>query len=309
VSALLLESPFPPDITSHDIPLETWAGGSAPADFAPSALRFKGRQIVSVPGGPGQLDHIWQADQLAHRQGAVCTSGYAALDAELPGGGWPLGALTEILQVQPGLHEWRLLLPALVTPASTLQAAPVVLVGAPLVPFGPALAAQGLAPERLLWVRPAKPVQRLWATEQALRCAPVGAVVAWLPQARPEQLRRLHWAAQTYQKLLFVFRPVINKEQASPAPLRLEILPTMAPDPNPQGRAFTHALALHILKRRGPSLARPIELPLLYERLQQALQASRWRRAQRHPVPTPLAITPVPQILAPTASQAFRLKA
>ncbi len=304
--ALLLESPF----ASDDVPPEVGVGGAAPAAFAASALRFKGREIVAVPGGPGQLDHIWQADQLAHRQGAVCTSGYAALDAELPGGGWPLGALTEILQVQPGLHEWRLLLPALVAPTSALQAAPVVLVGAPLVPFGPALAAQGLAPERLLWVRPGKPVQRLWATEQALRCAPVGAVVAWLPQARPEQLRRLHWAAQTYQKLLFVFRPVINKEQASPAPLRLEILPTMAPEPSAaEGTVLTYALTLQLLKRRGPSLARPIELPLVYDRLQQALQASRWRRAQRHPEPTPLATAPTPQGLSRSASHAFRLEA
>ena len=61
---------------------------------------------------------------------------------------------------------WQLLLPAL---AQGGQGGPVVLVGAPWVPFGPALAAQGLPPERLLCVQADAPAARLWAAEQALR--------------------------------------------------------------------------------------------------------------------------------------------
>jgi protein ImuA len=41
---------------------------------------------------------------------------------------------------------------------------------------------------------------RVWACEQALRCAGVSAVLAWLPQVRPEQLRRLQMAAQNFQQ-------------------------------------------------------------------------------------------------------------
>ena len=52
-------------------------------------------------------------------------------------------------------------------------AGPVLLVGAPHAPFGPGLAAQGLAFERLLRVDAGPPAQRLWACEQALRCADV----------------------------------------------------------------------------------------------------------------------------------------
>jgi protein ImuA len=58
----------------------------------------------------------------------------------------------EVLQARPGLHVWQLVLPALAQVVRA-QPGPVVLVGAPFEPFGPALAAQGLPGERLLWVR------------------------------------------------------------------------------------------------------------------------------------------------------------
>ncbi len=222
----------------------------------------------AVPGRPEALADVWQADQISPQYTQVRSSGYAALDAHLPGGGWPVGALIELLQGQAGLLEWRLLLPVL---AADAQAAPVVMVGPPLLPFGPALGAQGLASERLLWVRPSKPDQCLWATEQALRCATVGAVVAWLPQVRAEQLRRLHWAAHTYQKLLFVFRPASAKDQSSPAPLRVQLLAVAPLD----AALNLEALHLKVLKRRGPTLLSSIALPLQNTRLVQVLGAGR----------------------------------
>ena len=103
-------------------------------------------------------------------------TGFGLLDAVLPGAGWPLGSMVEILQEQPHQHAWQLLLPALAQ-AARQQAGPVVLVGAPFQPFGVSLAAQGLPAERLLWVRTDQPAARLWAAEQALRCADVIALL------------------------------------------------------------------------------------------------------------------------------------
>ncbi|MEO7548045.1 MAG: translesion DNA synthesis-associated protein ImuA, partial [Ramlibacter sp.] len=153
---------------------------------------------------PRQIPNVWRVHELAS-EGAVLGSGHAALDAQLPGGGWPVGGMIEVLQAQPGQHVWQLLLPALVRVAGQ-QAGPVVLVGAPFAPFGPSLAGQGLAASRLLCVRAGKPAALLWSTEQCLRCADVVAVLAWLPRARSTDLRRLHMAAQQHDKLLFVFR-------------------------------------------------------------------------------------------------------
>jgi protein ImuA len=212
-------------------------------------------------------DAVWRADELAGAAGVTVATGHPALDAQLPGGGWPVGAISEILQVHPGQNEWRLLLPAL---TCALHAArvpgPVVLVGAPHVPFGPGLWAQGFEARRLLWVTESAPVARLWAAEQALRCAEVVAVLAWLPQVRAEQLRRLQIAAQEHGKLLFVLRPAQAQSESSPAVLRL--LASTSPD--------SDALLLHILKRRGPPLDQPLSLPARPARLA-ALLASQTR--------------------------------
>jgi protein ImuA len=192
---------------------------------------------------------VWRADELARPPGLVLATGHALLDSQLPGGGWPVGAMVEILQAQSGQNEWRLLLPAL----KRRSVGPVVLVGAPHVPFGPGLAAQGLDLQSLLWITSAEPAARMWACEQALRCAPVSVVLAWLPQARSEQLRRLQMAAAQYSKLLFVMRPVQAQGEASPAVLRLLLTAPAAGAGEPGD-----ALCVRILKRRGPPLDQPL---------------------------------------------------
>ena len=220
---------------------------------------------VPLPSWKGVHADVWQADALASATGRVLATGDTALDAQLPGGGWPLGALSEILQ-PPGVHnEWRLLLPALARSGT----AAVVLVGAPYMPFGPALGAQGLVPQRLLWVSAPEGAkggaQRLWATEQALRCADVDAVLAWLVQVRPEQLRRLQMAAAEYNKLLFVLRPEQAQHESSPAVLRLWAAPS-------QDGADT--LEVRALKRRGPPMEQPLHLSARPARLACLLKAN-----------------------------------
>ena len=223
---------------------------------------------------------VWRADTLARAGSPVVATGDAQLNAELPGGGWPVGALTEIFQ-PPGVHsEWRLLAPAL----ARCGHGALVLVQPPQVPFTPALRSQGVASGRLLWVVAQQVAQRLWAAEQALRCAQVDAVLVWLAQVRSDQLRRLQMAAAEHAKLLFVFRPQALRHDASPAALRLSLsLPT--PDQAPhagkhmdmfantqanmqastqastQASLQTDTLLVELLKRRGPPLARVLHLP------------------------------------------------
>ena len=218
-----------------------------------------------LPSWKGARADIWQADALASAPGRVLTTGDALLDAQLPGGGWPLGALSEILQ-PPGVHnEWRLLLPAL----ARCGTGAVVLVGAPHMPFGPSLGAQGLLLQRLLWVASHSGAQagaqRLWATEQALRCADVDAVLAWLVQVRPDQLRRLQMAAAEYDKLLFVLRPEQAQSESSPAVLRLWVAPL---------EDASDRLEVRALKRRGPPMEEPVHLSARTARLACLLVAS-----------------------------------
>ncbi|EYC52206.1 hypothetical protein AZ34_14875 [Hylemonella gracilis str. Niagara R] len=195
------------------------------------------------------LPGVWRADELARSPQAFLSSGHAELDPELPGGGWPLGQLTEVLQTQAGLHEWRLLLPAL---RLAVAHGPLVLVGAPWLPHLPALAALGIPAGQVLRVDAHSTAERLWAAEQALRCRELGALLAWLPQARPEQLRRLHLAGGANQALVVAFRPETASHLSSPAPLRLMLR-------TPPDRQ-TQALSVELLKRRGPTLDHPVTL-------------------------------------------------
>ena len=225
------------------------------------------------------LAHVWRAGELGGASLRTAASGYAALDAVLPGGGWPLGAMVEMLQPQAGLHEWGLVAPALAVlqaaspdrPASRL----LVLVGAPQLPFGPALGARQINMQRMLCVQgdSGNAPSLLWATREALQCADVTGVLAWLPDARSAHLRRLQIAAHAHHKLLFVFRPLKAQQESSPAPLRLLLEGVAHEDGN---------LLVHLLKRRGPPLAAPILLDTRPKRLSALLAASRERvRLQR----------------------------
>jgi len=263
---------------------------------APSGTRLR---LQGLPDITGQAA-VWRADELARNVGATRPTGHAALDAVLPGGGWPVGALVEVLQPQAGQGEWRLLLPALGvgTPPAPSGGA-LVLVNPPHRPFVPALAAQGLDASRLLVLQgpmlARDAAARVWACEQALRGAGVSAVLAWLPQVRPEQLRRLQMAAQNFQQLLFVMRPLAAQQEASPAVLRLLLEPGEDAD----------ALTLRLLKRRGPPLTTPLVLPARPERLQALLAASRQQSVRRRqgrgtvlPAAAPAAPTQASAVLA-----------
>ncbi|RYY97764.1 MAG: translesion DNA synthesis-associated protein ImuA [Comamonadaceae bacterium] len=234
------------------------------------------------------VPHVWRGRELAQALERTLPSGHAALDAELPGGGWPLGCLVELLQAEPQQHVWQLLAPALARCMGE-GVAPLVLVNAPYEPFGPALQGQGLPAQQLLCVRAERPASALWATEQALRCADVAAVLAWLPRARAEDLRRLHLCAQRHERLLFALRPAEAAGQSSPARLRLLV----------QG---VDALEVRILKRRGPPLLQPVLLPAQPARLA-ALLAARQARKPAH-VSRPAMVPGGSHVLDRTASYA-----
>jgi protein ImuA len=231
-------------------------------------------------------DAVWRADALARHASpaGVVATGHALLDAQLPGGGWPIGGLCEILQAQNTHSEWRLLLPALcAAPLGT--ATWVALVGPPHAPFGPALAAQGLQVLQVLWVKAQTQAERLWAAEQALRCAGVAAVLVWLPQAQASSLRRLQITAQTHAKLLFVMRPAAVQQESSPAVLRLLVQGHACGFAGVASTTDPHALHIQVLKRRGPPLAYSLVLP---ERMVGAPELA------AHPAGAASATVPVP---------------
>ena len=203
-----------------------------------------------------RLPPVWCADQLDRPTGseghglAQRSTGHAVLDAELPGGGWPAAGLIELLLPVPGCGELRLLMPALGQGGALLWIDP------PLLPYAPALAALGMAPDRLVIVTAAKPADAAWAAEQALRSGALSAVLWWergegRPSTGTATLRRLHLAAEEGRTPLFALRPALVRWQSSPAPLRLALEP-----------AAPSRLVVDVFKRRGPPMAAPLTLVL-----------------------------------------------
>ncbi len=186
---------------------------------------------------------IWRGGDCASEPMAV-PSGFPALDAALPGRGWPGAALTEVLLAREGIGEIRLTLPALVRLQQ--QHRDVVWIAPPHRPYAPALVAAGLDPARFYIVRCATPQETLWAYEQALRAPECGAAFAWLPTRDDRVLRRLQVAAREGRTWGVLWRRPGHHAVAAAAPLRLALVPQ-------EGR-----LAVRVLKRRGGELAQPV---------------------------------------------------
>ncbi|MES2899108.1 MAG: translesion DNA synthesis-associated protein ImuA [Pseudomonadota bacterium] len=189
---------------------------------------------------------LWRASQLAHSSARCVDTGHGVLSPQLPGGGWPTGTLIDLLVQQHGIGEMRLLRPALASVAKRR----IVLLQPPHPPQALALAALGLKPSQLIWIRSSRSNDALWAAEQVLRSGSCGALLFWQNHARGETLRRLHLAAQAGETLFFMLRPLAAAQDSSPAPLRLSLRPAVG------------GIEIGFVKRRGPQRDAPLFLPL-----------------------------------------------
>jgi protein ImuA len=191
------------------------------------------------------LEHpaIWRGRSVAQTE--TLPTGYAALDACLPGKGWPRTGLIEILISRFGVGELYLLFPALAALSRRPAARWCVWIAPPLEPYAPALAAHGAALERVLVVRAP---EALWAFEQTLGSGAGDIALAWAahpPRAR--EIRRLQLAAERGRTLGVLFRPQRASLQSSPAVLRVAV------EPRPGG------VRVALLKSRGGARS-PIEI-------------------------------------------------
>ena len=189
---------------------------------------------------------VWRGR--SHAAVETFSTGFAALDAGLPGGGWPRHGLVEILTPQPGVGELYLLLPVLAALSRATPARWCIWISPSHEPYAPALQSRGVALDRMLVVRTDLP---LWAHEQALRSGACAMALAWMPRVSPRAIRRLQLAAEQGRSLGVLFRNQQFAEQASPAMLRVSFDPVKEADR--QGARVT------LIKSRGGSRA-PIDL-------------------------------------------------
>lgn len=160
----------------------------------------------------------------ASELGGVVPSGYEALDACLPGGGWPERGLIEFLLDEHGIGELQIVMPLLrrANPGltSTMEARWIAWLAPPFLPYAPALQKAGLVLERQLIVRTLQTQEVWWAMEQVLRSGTCTAVLGWAGKAEGHALRRLKLAAEQSGSAGLLFRSTRYRSQASPANVR-----------------------------------------------------------------------------------------
>ena len=197
-----------------------WAGDDDEAPALSSiehTLASKPRLAPGRAAGRGALGAV--ARQRARPSvSRTLASGFAALDAELPGGGWPCHALTEVLQVQAAVAEWRLLAPAMragggAAPRCRRRRSAAHAAPARAAPCRHRRAAPGLDPGRRAG---AAPVGHRAARQGQCRRAAGGLAAA----GAQEQIRRLQVCAQASDGPVFLCRPAAAQHEPSAAPLR-----------------------------------------------------------------------------------------
>lgn len=193
-----------------------------------------------------RLPGVWRGGELERVAHAVVATGHAALDRELPGGGWPTGTLSEVLHDGVGIGEISFLAGAIVRACEGERLA--AWINPPYLPYAPSIAQMGIPLERCMVVRPAQRDDALWAAEQAMRSGACGAVLFWIAQEDYAWLRRLQMAAEAGRAMAVLFRSTAAERLSTPAHLRVAL-------------AREHGkLRVRIPKRRGPPLAAPIAL-------------------------------------------------
>ena len=196
-------------------------------------------ELVQLPG-------VWRGGELEHVVHSVVATGHARLDAELPGGGWPMGTLSEVLHDGAGIGEVSFLCAAL---ARASQGGRLLAwVNAPYLPYAPALAQAGILLDRCLVIRPVTREDALWAAEQALKSGACAAVMLWMERFAEEYawLRRLQMAAETGRTMAVLFRSTAAERHSTPSHLRIVLSRDRG------------VLKARIPKRRGPPLIQAI---------------------------------------------------
>ena len=172
------------------------------------------------------------------------STGIAALDQALLGG-WPVGALSQIVSRESGLG-FSLVVPLLAR--LTRSGRHVALIAPPYIPYAPALRDAGVDLHKLLWIAPKDRVDALWAAEQMLRSGLHGAVALWSPALEAPIERRLQLAAETGRSIGIVAHAGAYGAH-SIAAVRLAVTPAPA------------ALSVEIVRCRGARPGQRVECP------------------------------------------------
>ena len=169
---------------------------------------------------------IRQLERTRHRfvrsEQDVVSTGIPSLDSLLPHHGMLRGTITEWISLEVGCGAMTL---AVLAAREAQKTGPVVIID-PLHCFHvPASDGLGLNVGSVTVIRPKKRLDAFWATEEALRCSSVGAVLSSLRDVSTREYRRLQLAAGTGNNIGLLVRSGARSKQASWADMQLQVTP------------------------------------------------------------------------------------
>lgn len=185
---------------------------------------------------------LWRGCDLAGQGSHGHPTGFARLDAILPGRGWPQNGLMEIITPCWGSGELQLLLPLM--RAIIARGQWLLWVSPPYQLYAPALVQAGIDTRQVLVVNvDTRCSDALWTMEKALQNRHCGLVLAWQNWLPGRVLRRLQLAARTGDTLGVLFKH--NDSRHSPSEMRLQLRDWPSADPRRSEAEVT------LIKARG----------------------------------------------------------
>jgi hypothetical protein len=195
---------------------------------------------------------IWRGGETPSAIGAAVPTGLPDLDALLPGGGWPRGALSEVM-AEEGHGALSLLIPVLAQ--LNKEDRWFAFIAPPYLPCAHALTAHGIDLAQVLYVSLRNDPDKLWGLEQCLRSGACAVVLGWFPRPPVQHLRRLQLAAENGDTIACLFYPPDVGECSTPAALRITVT-------RMDGDADPGKVMIRIVKRRGGWPCGPVALSL-----------------------------------------------
>ena len=128
------------------------------------------------------------------------------VNAAFPGGCFPVGAVHEFLAFRPEDNAATAGFISGITSSLIRNTGVIVWISAYAHLYAPGFVPFGIQPDRIIFIHPQKPKDRLWAMEEALRCEGLSAVVCETEDLAFTESRRFQLAVEQSRVTGFVVR-------------------------------------------------------------------------------------------------------
>jgi len=195
---------------THFVSGKALAAGDPPAKSleipapAASAQRLTFSKVVATVDVTPEVSAFQKFQQLSRQIREMETagrpdqerisSGCAAMDRHLPGGGYARGSMLELLRSHSGAGVTSIAL--MIARQAIVEGKYLVLVDPQRQFYPPALKSLGIPMERVISLQPSNHADAIWGLAQVLRCSAVGAVIAEVGMLEDRVARKLQLAAE-----------------------------------------------------------------------------------------------------------------